>query len=333
MFGLIFWTVEVVGQVDADRWRIQQHLETVETELRARDTSHLPPALQAERARNLDRLHDYRVAGLFPHNSAFIGERVPFFIDEDGVACAVGHLVIESGFAEVAAEIAESENNARLLDMTHPALSGWIAESGLTAEECARIQPEYCNCGPEFTPVCGVDGVSYANACYAETCAGVAIAHEGVCKGEGSSSGWPEPGTGTGQDETTGGETTSSGTSETTMSGTTSSETTASETTASATTASEMTDSETPGSGTSSNETTGIETTGSETTSETTTSETTASAPTSSETTAGEEPGSSSGSGGEGERRAGCSLGQESSGGPALALLLLLAGWRRKVRA
>ncbi|MFY0535752.1 hypothetical protein [Nannocystis pusilla] len=319
-----------MGQVDADRWRIQQHLAAVETELRARDTSHLPPALQAERARNLDRLHVYRVAGLFPHNSEFIGARVPFFIDEDGVACAVGHLVIESGYAEVAVEIAERENNARLLDMTHPALSGWIAQSGLTAEECAQIQPRYCNCGPEFMPVCGVDGVSYANACYAETCAGVAIAHEGVCKGEGSS-GWPEPGTGTGEDETTAGETTTSGTSETTDSETTSSETTSSETmsgtTSSETAASETTSSETAASGTTMSETTGSETTGSEAT-----SAATSSAPTSSET-AGEEPGSSSGSGGEQERRSGCSLGQDSSGAPALALLLVLAARRRRVRA
>lgn len=236
--------MELVGQVDADRARIQRHLETVETELRARDASHLPPALRAERARNLDRLHTYRVAGLFPKNPEFMGERVPFFIDEDGVACAVGHLVIESGFAAVASEIAERENNARLLGMTHPALTGWIAASGLTAEECARIQPEYCGCGDEYAPVCGEDGVSYANACYAETCAGVKIAHEGVCKGEESTSDWPEPGTSS-AGETTGGETTGSDT----TGGTTSSETTGSETTGSETTGSDTASEESGSSG------------------------------------------------------------------------------------
>ncbi|WAS95184.1 Kazal-type serine protease inhibitor family protein [Nannocystis punicea] len=211
MLGFILFTViDITGQADADRIRIQQHLETVETELRARDTSHLPPALQAERARNLDRLHTYQMAGLFPRNPEFIGERVPFFIDEDGVACAVGHLVIESGFADVAGEIAARENNARLLDMTHPALSGWIAQSGLTAEECARIQPTYCGCGDEYAPVCGVDGQTYGNACYAETCANVAIAHEGACKAEESTSDWPDAGTSTGPGDSTGSDSTGS---------------------------------------------------------------------------------------------------------------------------
>ncbi|WP_256254022.1 Kazal-type serine protease inhibitor family protein [Nannocystis exedens] len=264
--------LEVTGQVDADRARIQKHLETVETELRARDTSHLPPALQAERARNLDRLHAYRLGGLFPKNPDFIGERVPFFIDEDGVACAVGHLVIESGFAEVAGEIAERENNARLLAMTHPALSGWIAQSGLTAEECARIQPEYCGCGDEYAPVCGVDGKTYGNACYAETCANVAIAHEGVCKAEETTSDWPDAGTSTGPGDSTGGDST------------------------------------------------GGESSGGD--------------------SSGEQPGSSSGSGsesdghdGEHQRKSGCSLGQDAAGAPALALLLVLAARRRRLRS
>lgn len=204
MLDLLFLTLEVVGQVDADRARIQKHLEVVESELRARDTSHLPAELQAERERNLDRLHTYRLAGVFPQNPEFIGERVPFFIDADGVACAVGHLVIESGFAAVAEEIEARENNARLLDMTHPALTGWIAQSGLTAEECARIQPSYCGCSQEYEPVCGEDGKTYGNTCQAETCAMVKVAHEGVCAPAESTSDWPEPGSSTAVEDTSG---------------------------------------------------------------------------------------------------------------------------------
>ena len=183
------------GACEGDRVRIQRHLQAVEVELRARDVGHLPPALRAERRRNLDRLHAYWTAGEFPHNDDFPGERVPYFIDDDGVVWAVGFLVVDTGFADVAAEIRDTENTARLLAMTHPALPAWIAASGLSAEECARIQPEYCGCGDEFEPVCGVDGVSYVNECYA-TCAGVDVEHAGVCEGEDTTTGWPAPGTG-----------------------------------------------------------------------------------------------------------------------------------------
>lgn len=187
--------VETVGERAADRARIQRHLAAVEADLRAVDASHLPPALQQARRANLDRLHAYRLAGEFPRNSEHPGERVPYFIDDDGVPCAVGHLVVESGFADIAREIADSENNAKLLAMQHPALPVWIAASGLTAEECARIQPTYCRCDEEYAPVCGVDGMTYQNACYAETCADVEIAYAGVCKGEDTTTGWPSPGT------------------------------------------------------------------------------------------------------------------------------------------
>lgn len=201
LFALVL-TLRIAGpsmplddDLAVDRVRIGRHLAQVEADLRAVDVSHLPAALRLARADNLDRLHRYRLAGEFPRNSGHPGERVPYFIDDDGILCAVGHLVVESGFADVARDIADSENNTRLLAMTHPALPAWIAASGLTAEECARIQPAYCDCGVEYAPVCGVDGNSYFNACLAEQCAGVEIAHEGLCAGEDTTTGWPAPGT------------------------------------------------------------------------------------------------------------------------------------------
>lgn len=119
--------VEPIDPRELDRARVQRHLAAVEAELRARDASHLPPALQLERRRNLDRLHAYRVAGEFPRNSDYPGERVPYFIDDDGVVCAVGHLVAESGFGAVAQEIHTTENNNRLIAAPTSRASQFIA--------------------------------------------------------------------------------------------------------------------------------------------------------------------------------------------------------------
>jgi hypothetical protein len=59
-----------------------------------------------------------------------------------------------------------------------------------------------------YAPVCGEDGKTYANACSAETCAGVTIAHEGVCKAQGTTTGWPEAGTSSDEASSTGDATT-----------------------------------------------------------------------------------------------------------------------------
>jgi hypothetical protein len=54
------------------------------------------------------------------------------------------------------------------------------AEAALDA--CVEAQcEEPCFCLHAFKPVCGVDGVTYSNACEAD-CAGVEIEHEGICQ-------------------------------------------------------------------------------------------------------------------------------------------------------
>jgi hypothetical protein len=154
-------------------------------------------------------LRAYRLAGRFPRNHEVPGQRVPVFIDRSDRACAVGDLLIESGGMRVAQEIRAHQNNERLAFIDHPALLDWIAQSGLTATEHAMIQPSYCGCGDADMPVCGVDGKTYGNACFAETCAMVAVAHEGPCRPDGTT-GWPPAGSSDGGSSSSGAEDTAS---------------------------------------------------------------------------------------------------------------------------
>lgn len=161
------------AHVAADQVRIREHLSSVEAYLRALDTSHLSAELQAERARNLDRLHDYWVAGVFPRNDV-VDYPTPIFIDDGGRACAVGYLMIESGWGDAARAVSHQQNLAFVEGIESPKLGEWVAQSGLTVQEAAWIQPFYeppdcySECPCDVDPVCTSLGTAL-NECIA-TC-------------------------------------------------------------------------------------------------------------------------------------------------------------------
>jgi len=133
----------------AETARIRTHLATVERALRARDVTHLAPAQRAARARNLDVLHVYWTAGVFPKNTDFPGERIPYFVDRFGTRCAMAHLIEQSGRGDLVARVAATNNNARIRELKgDPELVAWLDANGLTAAEAARIQPAYGNPPP-----------------------------------------------------------------------------------------------------------------------------------------------------------------------------------------
>jgi hypothetical protein len=171
--------------VAADQLRIRAHLERVEEELRLRDTSSLAPNAREARARALDRLHAYAARGVFPRNTRHPGERVPYFIDDEARACAVAHFIQASGAWALAETVRVRENNARVAAMTTD-LGPWLDENGLTAEEAARIQPMYCQCGDVYNPVCaemgGGERHTFLNECAATACADAFIVFEGKCE-------------------------------------------------------------------------------------------------------------------------------------------------------
>jgi len=124
--------------------RIRTHLAKVERALRVRDVSTLTPAQQTARARNLDVLHGYWTAGVFPKNTDFPDARMPYFIDRSGIRCAMAYLIEQSGHGDFVARVAATNNNARIRDLkSDPELVAWLDENGLTAAEAAHIQPEY----------------------------------------------------------------------------------------------------------------------------------------------------------------------------------------------
>ena len=123
--------------------RIQLHLSYVEQLLRSVNTINLNKDQHAKRFYVLDLLHKYWVAGNFPSNRDYPGERKPCFIDADGNICAVGYLVEQTKGRELAEAINTKYKYEFLLDMKEPAIEEWANEFGLTLEECAMIQPTY----------------------------------------------------------------------------------------------------------------------------------------------------------------------------------------------
>ena len=67
---------------DSEGLRLRTHLVYVEQLLRERPVDHLSEEQRTARARNLDRLHDYWTAGVFPRNTVMSHRRTPVFIDE-----------------------------------------------------------------------------------------------------------------------------------------------------------------------------------------------------------------------------------------------------------
>lgn len=193
---------EPLGAVQADRLRIQRHLASVEQRLRAAPVNALAPLVRQARARALDDLHRYWQAGVFPHNSQHANQRRPYFIDDEGRACAVGALIQRSGYEALARRIDDEFHNEYVPDMDDAELLAWAGAHGFSVAELALIQPEYCACGTGFDagsggaggqgggaaedpaayrPVCGANGLTYWNECIAEVCGGVQIVAEGEC--------------------------------------------------------------------------------------------------------------------------------------------------------
>lgn len=124
---------------------IQMHLSLVEHHLRTNP----PVSINSEQLTNrnscLDILNEYWNNGLFPINTGH-EQRTPYFIDYQGTACAVGQLVIETGYKPFAERVSKENNFAYIRDLNYPELHAWAEQYGFTIDELAWIQPTYALC-------------------------------------------------------------------------------------------------------------------------------------------------------------------------------------------
>lgn len=141
---------------NTDEERIQLHLQLVESILNKRSSDHLTIQQFANRKSNLKSLVEYWNEGQFPINTRH-ADRQPYFIDDFGTACAVGHLLLTSGSEQLAHHISSVQNYAFIHEMNYPKLNQWASENGFTKDELAWIQPAYsetiCYYTDEFASV------------------------------------------------------------------------------------------------------------------------------------------------------------------------------------
>lgn len=121
---------------------IQTHLNLVHQTLSEVCTDQLTQNQLHKRMKALDDLKAYANAREFPKNKWF-AQRTPIFIDDEGTACAVGQLIIDSDNENLARGIANLNNDAYLRDMPAFQYTAWAVEHGFTFDELAWIQPNY----------------------------------------------------------------------------------------------------------------------------------------------------------------------------------------------
>ncbi|MEX1132389.1 MAG: hypothetical protein WEC15_04120, partial [Flavobacteriales bacterium] len=119
-----------------------EHLHRVRQHLALHPPAFLSEQALAQRMVLLGALHSYADRGLFPMNDLVPG-RSPVFIDRLGNACAVGHLMISSGHAQLAEDISTEMNLAYVHDIALPEVAAWASTHGFTIDELAWIQPTY----------------------------------------------------------------------------------------------------------------------------------------------------------------------------------------------
>jgi len=126
----------------AERRLVQLHLQSVIRLLKTRSITGLSANQLQARANNIALLAGYAEAGSFPRNITHRG-RIPVFVDDRNVPCAVGYLMLLAGYTDFVGETRTNVNNIYIRQIKSDVFTKFHAESGLTLDELALIQPGY----------------------------------------------------------------------------------------------------------------------------------------------------------------------------------------------
>ncbi|MBI1185385.1 T9SS type A sorting domain-containing protein [bacterium] len=125
-----------------DLERIKYHLELVVEFLRQNPPENISDDQLLKRTELIGQLSVYAEEMVFPTN-LYHAVRTPYFIDDYGVFCAVGHLIKMSGHENLARRISKEHNYDYVKDIKTEGLVAWANEFGFTVDELAWIQPGY----------------------------------------------------------------------------------------------------------------------------------------------------------------------------------------------
>lgn len=142
----------VLGDIEPDQISgnlIESHLNRVQHVLRSNVTN-------SKRLQMLECLRNYTQGGRFPTKFHYESQdpsitRIPCFIDDNGVNCAVAQLMTCSGYKDLTQNINKQWRFNYLYEMINDAsnidliieLKGWSEAVGLNMTELAMIQPTY----------------------------------------------------------------------------------------------------------------------------------------------------------------------------------------------
>ena len=127
---------------DNDNDRISYHLNLVVNALQLKTPDGFTRESLDRRKELLSILQEYANIKVFPTN-LYHEKRTPYFIDDFGVHCAVGYLIMKSGHSDLSNRIRNEHNYDYIADIKTPGVLEWAKEYGFELSELAWIQPAY----------------------------------------------------------------------------------------------------------------------------------------------------------------------------------------------